>query len=124
MGEGLKLVAAQCGGLVVKARGKTTYFTATGRIRSRTPKRAAQERAYRKRVKVWLKEHPTCQGCGGHSTQAHHSHGRVGRLLLYEPWWIAVCDFCHQDINEHPAQARMRGLICPVGQWNTPPPNL
>ncbi len=89
-------------------------------IRRRTPKRAAEEARYRRRVKEWLKDKIVCRGhnCIYWPTQCHHSHGRRGRLLLYEPFWIPVCEFCGAWIHENPKQARELGLLCPQGCWN------
>lgn len=119
-------------------------------IRRRTVKRAAEERRYRARVKEWLMlpENRWCAVTAAlrraalhawfttrdadkagkwhtglqPANQCHHSHGRVGRLLLYEPWWVAVSDWGHQWIQDHPEQARKLKLLCPLGQWNSPPP--
>jgi hypothetical protein len=95
-------------------------------IRSRTAKRAYQEVIYRRRVKVWLVGQ-ICQVrflvMGQHvpATQNHHSHGRRGRLLLYEPWWCPVSDFGQVWIHDNPIEARKLGLICEIGKWNLPP---
>lgn len=101
------------------------------RIRRRTTKRAAEERKYRARVKVWIKEpeNTLCKACPvlwkppmpqpQPSTQCHHTHGRRGRLLLYEPFWLPVCEDCHNVIHKvSPEAAREAGVLCEIGQWN------
>lgn len=95
-------------------------------IRSRTPKRAAEEAIYRKRVKVWIVDKYCEVELILHNrkvpaTQNHHTHGKRGRLLLYEPWWCPVTQWGHDWIRDHPLEARVLGLICEVGQWNVPP---
>ena len=55
------------------------------------------------------------------ATECHHTHGRVGKLLLFKPWWIAVCSDCHKWIHSNPERARELGLLCAIGEWNTQP---
>lgn len=37
--------------------------------------------------------------------QVHHKKGRVGKLLLYVPFWLAVSDKGHKWIHANPEQA-------------------
>lgn len=98
-------------------------------IRKRTSKRAAEEARYRKRSKQWLfPSDGAFRFCEGHherllppviANQVHHKFGRRGRLLNYEPFWIAVCNDCQDWIhNREPDKARELGLLCPKGQYN------
>ena len=85
--------------------------------------RTAENRAYCARVKIWI-QGKICKVCGAHlmrtkkATECHHSHGRRGKLLLYEPFWIPVCRECHNWIHNNPEEARALNLICGKGQWN------
>lgn len=54
--------------------------------------------------------------------EIHHTHGRLGLLLIYKPWWQAVSKWGHRVIHAFPHEARKRGWICELGQWNSPPP--
>lgn len=69
---------------------------------------------YAERKAVFLKPFP--QGY-----EVHHSRGRVGTLLLDTRFWIATTPAVHQMIHDDPKWARDNGLLCQVGQWNSPP---
>jgi len=98
----------------------------TRQIKRRTPKRASEEAKYRRRVKVWI-EGKYCRVAWyarmslEPATQCHHTHGKRGKLLLYEPWWCPVSQWGHDWIRDNPIEARKLGLLCDVGQWNVPP---
>jgi hypothetical protein len=93
-------------------------------IKYRTKKRASQESIYRARVKVWLTE-PENLTCRVYpylqATQCHHTHGRRGKCLLYEPWWLPVSDLGHRHIETNIEEARIKGWLCKKGLYNTPP---
>lgn len=99
------------------------------RIAPTSDKRRMELVAYGKARRLFLKAHPVCQCCpairpaskANPSDDVHHTRGRQGRLLNYEPAWLAVCRPCHDWIGAHPMQARAMGFIAPLGQWNTPP---
>lgn len=78
-------------------------------MRARSPKRARQERTYRKLRNAFLLDQPWCAVCGGLATQVHHMQGRVGGLLCDVSKWLPVCDGCHREITENPAWAVERG---------------
>jgi hypothetical protein len=92
-------------------------------MKTRTPKRAKEERIYRIQVKAWLIG-KWCKGCEvlfekiTPATQCHHKFGRVGKLLLWQAGWVPVCADCHEWIGSNPMDARCLGLLCEVGQWN------
>lgn len=107
------------------------------RIKARTPQRAKDEATYRKEVKAWLAlpENHWCRACEPlrpflpsfddrqHSihlaTQCHHKFGRRNRLLLHKPFWVPVCQPCHDFITfVSPSAAREAGLLCPEGRYN------
>jgi hypothetical protein len=96
-------------------------------MRSASKERAKELRAYGKRVKVWLREHPHCRACLTLAEQAglairvirlasecHHMRGRNGDLLLDESWWLPVCRTCHDWITTHGKLARELGLIVDI----------
>ena len=96
-------------------------------IKSRTNKRAAEERQYRKEVAEWIKGR-CCFGCqygfGGGirikaATECHHSRGRIGKLLLDKRYWVPLCRDCHDLAHREIAKAREFGIICMKGKWNT-----
>lgn len=98
-------------------------------IRRVSPKKAKANRAYNARVKEWLKEagNTICHACIARrkpiqpASQCHHSHGRLGKLLMFEPYWIPLCDDCHRWIHANPEAARKLSLLAEKGQWNTFP---
>jgi len=96
-----------------------------------TKPRAAERNAYKARARQWLKEHPVCEACAAlfglaavvdrapHKSEAvHHKRGRMGKLLLDERHWLAVCNHSHDFIHNNIAIARAAGLIAQPGQWN------
>jgi len=96
------------------------------RIRRMSPERAAQNAQYLKQRRAYLKAHRECETHNrvfpGETVQIardiHHTHGRIGSLLLDESKWFAVCRNCHHWIGSFVKRARELGLIAPVGQWN------
>ncbi len=76
-------------------------------------------RQYRKQAKDFLRRNTRCAVFPGQpATQIHHRHGRLGRLLLDERFWLAVSAEGHAWIHDHPAEARRRRLLAPKGDWN------
>lgn len=81
-----------------------------GKIRVRSPRRAAEERRYNKRVKEWLQEpeNEVCRVCQGEqeempnrATECHHMKSRIGALLMDERYWLPICRMHHIFITEH-----------------------
>jgi hypothetical protein len=86
-------------------------------VRARSPKRAAQERIYSARAKVFLHgedgdEYRACEfpGCGRVASEVHHRRGRVGALLLDERYWSALCRPDHEFATVNPARAYELGI--------------
>ena len=99
-----------------------------------TPKRAKEQSAYLKARIAFLSrpENEFChvcklraesgEDCGQRlSTETHHSRGRIGRLLLAEEFWLAVCSSCHSWLHDNPKKAREIGALVPSAQWNVYP---
>jgi len=51
----------------------------------------------------------------------HHTAGRNGPLKMDQSKWIALCRECHDWLDRNRAEARARGWIAPIGQWNSTP---
>ncbi len=49
-------------------------------------------------------------GCNGTATDIHHKAGKTGDLLFDDQYFLAVCRTCHFWIEEHPKDAKKRGL--------------
>lgn len=80
-------------------------------IRSRSKKRAKQEREYLKLRKVYLFTHPNCEvtGCGCQASEIHHKKSRAGEHLLDESNFMAVCRSHHNYIENNPQEAYEKG---------------
>jgi 5-methylcytosine-specific restriction endonuclease McrA len=78
-------------------------------MRTRSPKRAKQEREYSTLRREFLKTNPACGICGVPATEVHHRRGRVGVLLTADQHFMALCHACHTYVTEHPAEAYLRG---------------
>lgn len=83
-------------------------------MRNRSKKRSKQEREYLKENKKFLEDNPYCKAeiqCHGMlSNQVHHMKGRIGDLLLNKDFWLPVCTQCHDWIENHPLEAKEKGL--------------
>jgi hypothetical protein len=99
-------------------------------VRSRTPKRAKEEREYNRQVKIWKQspDNKYCFACRPvfdrwpySARDCHHWAGRQGDLLLYKPFWKPVCSQCHAFISNNIAKAIELGLRAPKHQWNQMP---
>lgn len=94
------------------------------RIRARSKHRAAEERLYRMEVRVFIETKQAanvrCPVTGLAVTQCHHIRGRDGILLRDQRGWIAMSAKGHQWVHDHPAEARLRGLLCDLGLWGVP----
>lgn len=103
------------------------------RLRSRSIKRAAQERIYRKQRKHFLAKFKWCAvmrylGANVRANQIHHAKGREGELLNDVRWWLPVCAEGHQLIHRNVGWARQIGFLLTDSQerkdkpeWYTKP---
>lgn len=84
------------------------------KIANRSNKRASQERDYSKLRVVFLTENSDCQaqldGCAGEATEVHHKKGRIGSLLTDTAYFLAVCRYCHDWIENNPIKAKQLNL--------------
>lgn len=80
------------------------------RLSRRSPERAAEERRYNERVRVWLRGKRCAVFPEKMATQCHHKKGRDGRLLLYEPYWLPVSAAGHKKIHDEPGWALDNGF--------------
>ncbi len=51
-------------------------------------------------------------------SECHHKYGRVGRLLRWQPGWIAMSKQGHRWCHQNVAEATRRGWFGPAGTWN------
>lgn len=86
-------------------------------MRTRSVKRAKQEREYLKIRDKFLLDNPTCEPhsqiwvtrmCAW-STEVHHKKGRIGDLLTDVTFFLPVCRECHQWIEDNPKLAKEKG---------------
>lgn len=98
-------------------------------IRKVSKKKAASDKLYRARVKVWLEGKVCAVYPWKDATQCHHQRGRAGSLKMDERFWIPVSTLGHDMIRNHPNQARIinvkvddrnLSLLCQIGEWNKP----
>jgi len=80
-------------------------------IRSRSIKRAKQEREYKVIRDRFLCEHFSCAVCGEVTLDlcVHHMRGRIGSLLTDERYFLPVCPDCHLRIELNPIWAKEHG---------------
>src|SRR5687767_1034323 len=90
-------------------------------IRKVSKAKAKSDRAYRRRVKEWLVDKwCAVYGYPIPATECHHSRGRAGSLKMDERFWVPVSQMGHGEIHNNPEWARRCGLLCSLGEWNTP----
>jgi len=79
-------------------------------LRRRSKKRTIQNNQYLLDRAMYLRGHRSCQVCGIRgSTQIHHKRGRIGKALLDQDFWLAVCFWCHERITNEPQWAKEHG---------------
>lgn len=83
-------------------------------IKQVSKKLKAAQQEYRTKAIAFKKANPVCQaglsGCLVHTSEVHHKAGRIGKLLLDETKWLAICSKCHAYITEHSKEAIELGL--------------
>lgn len=86
--------------------------------------RAAQNREYAKKKKVFLELRCFCFKCykfvPQHDKDLHHWFGRVGALLCYEPGFVMACRDCHTYIEAHRKESIIKGWRAGEQLFNRP----
>ncbi len=92
------------------------------RLRPVSDARRRELAAYSKRIKVWRKGR-VCERCRkkARRIECHHFRGRIGRLLMYEHFWFALCRMCHRWVHMNKDEARANMLLCEKPDWNVFP---
>lgn len=88
-------------------------------IKRRSTKRASEETIYLKLNRIFLakQENSICpvmlhlHGMRVRTDQVHHKAGRIGKLLLYTSYWLAVSEDGHTWIHDHPEEAYKIGFL-------------
>ena len=80
-------------------------------IKKYSSKRAKQNEEYRIARLEYLDEYRVCEvkWCMHASNQIHHKKGRIGSLLTDKRHFLAVCEYCHGEIENKPVWARKNG---------------
>jgi hypothetical protein len=84
-------------------------------IAPRSQKRSLEEKLYSLRRKVFLQNHPMCEAniqgvCRGVASECHHKKGRIGKDLLDELNWLALCHNCHEYVERERTWALEMGF--------------
>jgi len=75
-------------------------------------KRAAELAIYRPRRDKYMEENPVCECCESKpSTELHHKKGRIGVMVYYVPFFMAVCHWCHKEIHAESAWSYEQGYL-------------
>ena len=76
------------------------------------PKRAKELAIYRVRRDVYMDENPVCECCEEKESQElHHKKGRMGVMVYYVPFFMAVCNGCHKEIHAESAWSYEQGYL-------------
>ena len=107
--DGNKLCKKCATGVAIKPNIKTKF------IPKHSPKRSKEERLYTAKRIIFISEHNMCEAhipgiCTTVATECHHKKGRIGKDLLDETNWLAVCHSCHDYIENHRDFAMEKGF--------------
>lgn len=82
-------------------------------IRKFSKKRSKQNKEYLEERAKFLRDpqNQICRVNGSQTTEVHHLAGRVGKLLLYVPYWIAVSRSGHNWIHDNPKESYKKGWL-------------
>jgi hypothetical protein len=83
------------------------------RIKPVADKRKNLNEEYKVIRDLWIKD-KVCKRCGNINVQLHHGAGRNGSingtpLLIYVPYFVALCAQCHRYIEDNPDYAKENG---------------
>jgi len=97
------------------ARRKAGLVKATPRQRIKpvSAKRNSEGAEYTRLRKEFLAAHPVCQfpGCTCREKLEIHHKARRGRFFLRTDTWMAVCRWCHTQIEQNPTWAKEHGYL-------------
>jgi hypothetical protein len=86
----------------------------SSKLKQKSDKQKAIDKAYTLMRKEYLNKHPMCEiklpGCTGHATDIHHTEYR-GINTLAQATWLAVCRGCHDWCHSNPKEARELGYL-------------
>lgn len=77
------------------------------------PKRLKELAIYRPLRDKYMEDNFVCEveGCGKHSSELHHKKGRMGVMVYYVPFFMAVCHWCHLKIHAESAWSYLKGYL-------------
>ena len=78
-------------------------------IKKMSNKRSIENKDYLKIREQYLKDNPICAVTGNPATEIHHMKGRIGALLTDTRYFIPVCRYAHQEIENNPTWAKENG---------------
>ena len=93
---------------------KPKLTPSSSKLKQKSDKQKAIDKAYSLMRKEYLTKHPMCQiklpGCTGQATDIHHTEYR-GIKTLAQATWLAVCRTCHDWCHANPKEARELGYL-------------
>lgn len=79
-------------------------------IKQVSKKRAKELAVYKPIRDAFLAANAVCQCCNAApATEVHHKAGRIGKLLYNIKYFLAVCHWCHMEIEANPVWAKANG---------------
>jgi hypothetical protein len=90
-------------------------------IKPVSAKRNSEGAEYTRLRKEFLAAHPVCQfpGCTCREGLEIHHKARRGRFFLRTDTWMAVCRWCHTQIEQNPTWAKENGYLLTPEQRRT-----
>jgi hypothetical protein len=89
-------------------------LASSSKLKQKSDKQKAIDKAYSLMRKEYLTKHPMCQiklpGCTGQATDIHHTEYR-GIKTLAQATWLASCRACHDWVHKNPKEARELGYL-------------
>ena len=80
-------------------------------IKRFSSRRMIQNEEYKVARMEYLEDHKVCEvkGCMHPANQIHHRKGRIEKLLTDKRYFLAVCEYCHGEIELKPLWAKKMG---------------
>lgn len=94
---------------------RTAIKRSNNPINKISKKEAARQRKYKVIRDKFVNDNPECKmmivpECCYHTTEVHHSEGKIGDLLFDVSTFIPGCRVCHRYVEEHPLEAKEKML--------------